>query len=139
MARSFHRRKTLAPVSELNVTSLIDLGFSLLIIFMISTPLIKNEQTLPVDLPVSSESTPRSADQKFVDVTVMQGGYAVEGNPVDRNALEALLRSYAASAKPPVLSIRTDRTIPYQEVVMVLDLCARYKLTKVSLDTQSGR
>lgn len=36
-------------MTELNVTPLMDLAFSLLIIFMISTPLL--EQTIPVNLP----------------------------------------------------------------------------------------
>ncbi|MBL4574596.1 MAG: biopolymer transporter ExbD, partial [Opitutaceae bacterium] len=48
MARSFHRKKSMTALSELNVTALIDLGFALLIIFMISTPLIEQEQTLPM-------------------------------------------------------------------------------------------
>ena len=48
MARTFRHRQTAAPISELNVTNLIDLGFTLLIIFMISTPLIQSEQTIPV-------------------------------------------------------------------------------------------
>ncbi|MGY8694589.1 MAG: ExbD/TolR family protein, partial [Verrucomicrobiia bacterium] len=51
MARSFHRKRPLEPNSELNVTALIDLGFALLIIFMISTPLIEKEQMLEMDLP----------------------------------------------------------------------------------------
>ena len=56
MARSFHRKRSLEPNSELNVTALIDLGFALLIIFMISTPLIEKEQVMEVDLPVADAS-----------------------------------------------------------------------------------
>ncbi|BET68914.1 protein TolR [Opitutales bacterium ASA1] len=139
MARSFHRRRSLAPVSELNVTSLIDLGFSLLIIFMISTPLIKNESALAVDLPVSSDAAPPPSDQKFVDITIQQGGYVLDDNPMDRQSLEAILRTYAASPNPPVISIRADRTVQYQEVVTLLDLCKKYNLSQISLETQTGR
>ena len=56
MPRSFHRRRVLSPMAEINVTNLIDLGFTLLIIFMIATPLIQNEQTVPINLPVESKS-----------------------------------------------------------------------------------
>ncbi len=139
MARSFHRRKTLAPVSELNVTSLIDLGFSLLIIFMISTPLIKSERAMPVQLPVSTESPARDSDERFVEVTILSGGYAVDGVAMNGQQLEANLRTLAASGRPPVISVRADRGIAYQEVMVLLDLCKRYQLTRVSLDTQSGR
>ena len=34
MARSFRRQRQSAPISDLNVTNLIDLGFTLLIVFM---------------------------------------------------------------------------------------------------------
>ena len=43
MARSFRRQHTRHPISELNVTNLIDVAFTLLIIFMIATPLIQEE------------------------------------------------------------------------------------------------
>lgn len=139
MARSFHRRRTLSPLADINVTNLIDLGFTLLIIFMISTPLIQNERTMPVDLPVSTESASRAPDQRFAEVTILPIGYALDGHALSRSDLEAALRSYSTSPNPPVISIRADRAIAYQQVVVVLDLCKRYKLTKISLDTQSGR
>jgi biopolymer transport protein ExbD len=136
MARTFHRRRSLAPLSELNVTSLIDLGFSLLIIFMISTPLIQNERAMPMELPVSDEAPLRDSELRFVDVVIVPEGYQLDGALVNREQLEANLRAYAVSADPPVISIRADRSIQYQEVVTVLDLLKRNKLSKISLDTQ---
>lgn len=56
MARTFKRPRAMQPLSELNVTNLIDVAFTLLIIFMIATPLIQQEQTIPVNLPVESKS-----------------------------------------------------------------------------------
>ena len=52
MARNFRRKHTAHPIADLNVTNLIDLGFMLLIIFMVATPLIQQEQKIPVNLPV---------------------------------------------------------------------------------------
>lgn len=136
MARSFHRRRSLAPLSELNVTSLIDLGFSLLIIFMISTPLIQNERAMPMELPISDEAPPRDPELRFVDVVIVPNGYELDGALVNREQLEANLRTYAVSAEPPVISIRADRSVQYQEVITVLDLLKRNNLSKISLDTQ---
>lgn len=137
MARSFHRRRALVPLADINVTNLIDLGFTLLIIFMISTPLIQNERAIAVDLPVSTESVARNADLRFVDITVLPGGYNVDGVLMTRPQLEANVRAYAASRNPPVFSIRADRNIAYQEIVTILDLLKRNNLTKVNLDTQT--
>jgi biopolymer transport protein ExbD len=139
MARSFHRRRTLAPLADINVTNLIDLGFTLLIIFMISTPLIQNERTIPVDLPVSTEAASRSPELRFIDVVIEPSGYNVDGVMMDRAQLESHMRSFTGSRNPPVFSIRANRNIAYQEVVTVLDLLKRNNLTKISLDTQSGR
>jgi len=129
----------MAPVSELNVTSLIDLGFSLLIIFMISTPLIQNERVIPVDLPESSEAASRNDDERFVDITIIVGGYEVDGVGMDIAQLEGMLRGYTLSAKPPVISIRADRNIVYQEIVTLFDLLKKHNLTKINLPTQPAR
>ena len=59
-----------AAMTELNVTPLMDLAFSLLIIFMISTPLL--EQTIPVNLPKqdsNSASARPDIDFQLCDVS----------------------------------------------------------------------
>jgi biopolymer transport protein TolR len=138
MARTFHRPRAHHAISELNVIPLIDLAFSLLIIFMISTPLIKNnENTIPVVLPVSVQSPPKKPDLRFVSVTIVPGGYNIDGAAMSAAQFETLLRGYAGSSNQPVFSIRADRNIPYQEVVTLLDLLSRNNLSKISLDTQS--
>src|SRR5437764_3623020 len=72
MARNFRRPRSAQPIAELNVTNLIDLGFMLLIIFMIATPLIQQEQTIPVKLPAESKSSQQKPDRntKFHSVSI---------------------------------------------------------------------
>ena len=67
MAKDFKRPQKLAVISDLNMTPLIDLAFSLLIIFMITTPVI--EQYNRIDLPEqpSSETQPPpEMEDKFI-------------------------------------------------------------------------
>lgn len=135
MARSFHRKRSLEPNSELNVTALIDLGFALLIIFMISTPLIEKEQVMEVDLPVASESASKTPP-KSVNIIVMPDGYRVDGNTMGEPALEEELARFATMGNPPVLSIRADADTRYQNVVRLLDLLKEYKLSKINLVTK---
>lgn len=139
MARSFHRKKSMTALSELNVTALIDLGFALLIIFMISTPLIEQEQTLPIDLPISTDADSRNQDVVFREIVVIPGGYLLDGIEYEKNDLENQLKTFAAMGKPPVINIKADRNTNYQEVVTILDMLKQNKLSKISLDTQSGR
>ncbi|EDY84664.1 transport energizing protein, ExbD/TolR family [Verrucomicrobiia bacterium DG1235] len=135
MARSFHRKRSLEPNSELNVTALIDLGFALLIIFMISTPLIEKEQVMEVDLPVAAESS-KQAPPRSVDITVLSSGYRVDGSLLSELELEDELARFATMAKAPVLSIRADADTRYQNVVRLLDLLKEYKLSKINLVTK---
>ena len=72
MARTFRRKQAAHPISELNVTNLIDVAFTLLIIFMIATPLIQQEQTIPINLPTESKSPQQrpDKDQRFVAISI---------------------------------------------------------------------
>ena len=134
MARSFHRKKNLEPNSELNVTALIDLGFALLIIFMISTPLIEKEQAMEMELPIAGPGP--SAAQDTVDLLVTSDGYWIDNNQVSRIELENELERYGEMSDPPVMAIRANGDSLYQGVVTLLDLLKTYKLSKINLMTR---
>ncbi len=142
MARTFRRQRQSAPIAELNLTNLIDLGFTLLIIFMIATPLINQEQTIPVNLPVESRSpqTQPDPDLVFQYVTVRaDGSFLLGTRPLDRVQLARELAGFAAQANPPVFRIRVDANATAQHYVVVLDELKKANLTKVSFDTQVVR
>lgn len=140
MARTFRRQRHSAPISELNVTNLIDLGFTLLIIFMIATPLIHQEQTIPVNLPFESASQqPKpDPDQRFQSVSIDSAGrYYFGDTPVSFEDLGARLAELAADPKPPVIRIRADLTLQFQQVVALMDLLKQHNLSKITFDTQA--
>ena len=72
MARTFRRHRTAHPLADLNVTNLVDLAFVLLLIFMIATPLINQEQAIPVNLPVETrrEQAKPDKDTRFVSISI---------------------------------------------------------------------
>lgn len=141
MARTFRQRRQMHAVSELNVTNLLDLAFVLLIIFMIATPLITAEQTVPVNLPVESQSpqvTP-DPDTKFETIVVKSDGTCLLGSrPVQISALSRQLASYAAEAKPPVFRIRLDADAKAQQFISVIDALKQNNLSKISFDTKTA-
>lgn len=147
MARTFRRHRQMHALSELNVTNLLDLAFVLLIIFMIATPLINQEQTMPVNLPVESMSQqqPPDKDTKFVAVTVKSDGtYMIDsdGNrSLSARDLPAKLRGIAGGAsgdKQPVVRIRADASVPYQKIITLMDELKKAGLGRVSFDTQAA-
>ncbi len=123
-------------MTELNVTPLMDLAFSLLIIFMISTPLL--EQTIPVNLPKQdANSASARPDIDFQLITIKADGQRYWGKqPVDLVELNSLLASLSKTQDPPAISLRADRNLIYQKVVDVIDAIKRNNLTKLHLDTE---
>ena len=142
MARTFRRHRQMHALSELNVTNLLDLAFVLLIIFMIATPLINQEQTVPVNLPVESMSPqpPPDEDTKFVAITVKtDGSYQVDGRSMAAAELPRRLKEIAtgaSAAKQPVIRIRADANVPYQKIITLMDELKKANLGRVSFDTQ---
>ncbi len=142
MARTFRRKSAQHPISELNVTNLIDLGFTLLIIFMIATPLIQQEQTIPVNLPQESHSPQQKPDKnaRFVAISIdARGNFYLDNQtrPVSFAELRTRLRGYASEPKVPVIRIRGDAKLPYEKVVQLMDELKKANLLKFTFDTQS--
>src|SRR5215204_1871006 len=114
MARTFRRRHDSHPIADLNVTNLIDLGFMLLIIFMVATPLIQQEQKIPVNLPFESAKPQQKPDPKerFETITLQADGRILLGDrPFSMRQLSPELAKFAAESRPPVIQIRTDAKV----------------------------
>ncbi|OAI50648.1 hypothetical protein AYO37_00920 [Opitutia bacterium SCGC AG-212-L18] len=137
MARKFHRRQRLSAISEINLTPLIDLAFSLLIIFMVTTPLL--EQTIALNLPIESHSQQDAnrTDTQFQVISIDNRGNIFWGKQkVALGELDTLLQKLSTHQEIPVLDIRADRSVAYQKIVDVLAMVKRHNLTKISLDTE---
>jgi len=135
VARKFHRKDRLSALTEINVTPLIDLAFALLIIFMITTPLL--EQTIEVNLPVEAAKSQAEDREDFQSIAINKAGLYYWGEEqVSKQQLGDLLDTMAMDPDPPVLSIRADSTLPYQQVITVIDMIKQRKLSKISLDTK---
>lgn len=138
MARDFKRKNKLAVISDLNVTPLIDLAFSLLIIFMITTPVI--EQYNRIDLPdqpsVQDQPLPE-IDDEFITIDA-EGTYHWGQVKVSKDELEERLdRIAASSGEQPVIHLRGDRSLRYQKIFDVINMLKARNLTKLSLDTKA--
>jgi biopolymer transport protein ExbD len=143
MARTFRRPRQSHPIAEMNVTNLIDLGFTLLIIFMITTSASNREQTIPVTLPSESKSLQPKVDKSthFVAISVdAKGNFYIDERPapVGIAELRSRLTVYATEAKPPVMRIRADASVPWQKMVQLMDELKKANLPKVTFDTQSA-
>ncbi len=138
MARIFRRQRHLHPVAELNVTNMVDLGFTLLIIFMITTPLIQQEQSIPLDLPGESKKPQTPPETDFQTVSIDQNGrHYVGSKQVSFAELTKALDGFAARSKKPVIRVRGDMSLQYQKIIALMDELTKRGLNKISLDTET--
>ncbi|ACL56395.1 protein TolR [Methylobacterium nodulans] len=120
-----------APLSEINVTPMVDVMLVLLIIFMVAAPLMT--VGVPVQLPKTAAAK-TSEPKKPVVVSVDKDGNAFlakEPLPVDG----ALARLKAAAAEDPTQTVlvRGDKDVPYGKVMEVMGLVGQAGFAKVSL------
>jgi biopolymer transport protein TolR len=140
MARTFRRPRRANPIADLNVTNLIDLGFMLLVIFMVATPLIQQEQTIQVNLPTESKRPQENPDKDltFQSISIDKAGVYHFGTlRIDFAELRGRLEELARRPKPPVIRIRADLSLQWQQVVKLMDEIKKHNLTKITFDTQT--
>ena len=121
---------------DINVTPFIDVILVLLIIFMVAAPL--STVDLPVDLP-SSTATPQKRPDKPVYVTIKSDlAVAVGENQVKRIELVQALDNLPDMAKDRRIFLRADRSVPYGEMMNVLELLRAGGYLKVALVALEG-
>ena len=122
------------PISDINVTPMLDLAYVLLIIFIILTT--ATVQGIKVNLPKAS-ATPSLAKPQTKAVTITaEGQIYLDTYPVSLQELETLLTQYKAVNPALPVVIKADAHIQYQLVVDVLDLMGRLQITQLGLVTQ---
>jgi biopolymer transport protein TolR len=133
-SRTRSGRSRRAPMSEINVTPLVDVMLVLLIIFMITAPLLV--AGVPVDLP---ESRAGALDQNAKPVQIAldrSGGIFIDDVAVTDAALPQQLAAIAAVPAPPEgrrIYLRADKGLDYGRVMRVMGELNRAGLNRVAL------
>lgn len=128
-----------ARPGELNLTAMIDVAFQLLSFFLITVK--------PVDvlahLSAFRPSPEPPINQKppnldVIKIMIMPGFYVLNEKGISQEALERRLQSYAASDQGQVVLIMCAQKSMHEQLVTLLDLCAKYKLTNLSVVSSGG-
>lgn len=133
---TLERSKGPRPLSEINMTPLIDVMLVLLVIFMLAAPLLVS--ALRVDLPRQTGAA-LAQNSAHLDVTLdAQGRVFVAGQPVEAAALATLFARAAASNAATELRLSADTRVSHGRVVEVMALAHRHGLTRVGFVTREG-
>jgi biopolymer transport protein TolR len=122
-------------VSDINVTPLVDVMLVLLIIFMVTAPLL--HQGIPVALPdAAAESLPVDLEDPLVVSINAEGIVYLQDEPIHPTLLVERLLPMVESRGDERVLLKADESIPYGQVVRVLDILRRGGVTGVGMVTE---
>lgn len=130
----FERRK---PIVEPNLIPLIDVSLILVIIFMVLTPALVQHQ-LNVKLPSATQGTPTETETAVNVQIDARGNISVDGRVVKASALEGELALRLGKSSQKTVLVQSDKTVPVEKVVLVLDVAKKLGVGKLGLGVQKA-
>ncbi len=126
-----------APISDINVTPLVDVLLVLVVILLVTAPLLAS--ALRLDLPQAAGTRPADAP-RFLSVAVdAQGQLFVNDQPSSPAELAERL-AQAAQANPDTeLRLRADQAVPYGRVVEVVGAAQQAGLSRIAFVAEPAK
>jgi biopolymer transport protein ExbD len=122
---------------EINLTSLIDVVFLLLIFFMVTTT-FERQARLRIELPEASDE-PSVVQTQAIEIAISADGrFYVNANEVVNTRIETLRQAIARAAgddREQSITIRADARTPHQAVVTAMDAVNRLGFVNLSIAT----
>ena len=117
------------PMSDINMTPLVDVMLVLVVIFIITAPLLAS--SIRLDLPKSEAAKPNETP-RFVTLVIDKSGQAFfNDSPVTQQELADRLQKTAALAPDTEVQLRADEAVPYGKVVEVMGAAQKAGLNRI--------
>lgn len=122
-----------------NMTPMIDVVFLLIIFFLVSSHLARQESRLPLDLPSAAIRLMDDPERRALTINVdPQSRIVVRGQELDVVSLRRILMDFASEEGTDAsLRIRTHKFAAYRVVEPILRTAALVGITDISLSVQS--
>ena len=117
------------PMSDINMTPLIDVMLVLLVIFMITAPLMTS--SLKLDLPKTDAAQPSDTPQFIAVALDRDGRYFYGEEAVDAAAFAARIAAAARKNPQTEVQLRADKAVPYGRVAELIGIVLKAGLTRI--------
>lgn len=125
------------PMSDINVTPLVDVMLVLLVVFMVTAPLLT--VGVPVDLPQTQAPPINEPKEPLVISVDRDGAIFIQETSVPVDSLVPKLQAITGSNPDAVLYVRGDKAINYGRVLEVMSLVSSAGFRKVSLVAEAPK
>lgn len=123
------RTQSSQPMSEINVTPLVDVMLVLVVIFIITAPLLAS--SIKLNLPKTEAAKPSEAP-KFVTLVVDKAAKVyLNDQAIELPALADALKLTATANPDTEVQLRADETVPYGKVVQVMGVAQKAGLSRI--------
>jgi biopolymer transport protein ExbD len=116
--------------TTISMTPMIDIVFLLIIFFLVSSHMASRETAQPIDLPSAATAVASEAVSPDATLNILSdGAMQLQGEAIQMEGLGRALQRIIEANGPMQLRIRTDRTLPYEQVEKVLTECSQAGVT----------
>jgi TolR protein len=122
------------PISEINITPMVDVMLVLLIIFMVTAPLLV--AGVPVELPSTSAAKVSQPKKPMIVSLASDGSIYIRDDQVTADTLIPRLKALRQAEGDTVVYVRGDKNRPYGEVMEILGRVGQSGYARVSLLSQ---
>ena len=127
----FRIKRYIKPV--INIASLVDVLFLLLIFFMVTSAFVE-QPNIKLELPSTRHSEVSKMDNMVLSIA-RDGKLFLQGRPVDKKTLEKELRRVVLDTGDEVLVLKADKFVPYGVVIDIMDAAKGAGFRKVIAPT----
>ena len=128
------RRSAPTPMSDINMTPLIDVMLVLLVIFMLTAPLMSS--SLKLDLPRADAVAPAGATPQFISVALdAKGQLYLDDVALDAPDFATRVTQTARQNPRTEVQLRADSGVAYGRVAEVISVVQKAGLSRIGFVT----
>jgi len=139
------RREDDSDEGTVQMTSLLDLAFILLIFFIVTASLKKPQKVLPIEMPRAAHARDTRLQREIVITVTHEGDRYIHDDkqfynqaPVGRAEMMEFLRSVADEDRDTPIRLDIDRRTPYYHLMDVVDNLELFGLRRVYMRSKHG-